>query len=126
MIVIRYEDKPLYPEWSKHVKEPRADEPAECTVEEVTLGENTIHFVDACVVPEIQSLTEQGITTVCSCCGHGSDGDAYIRVTADSIEKMEALGYEPYEMHDCMIFPDDSKAFRAKTVKCKLQKEGDT
>lgn len=72
-----------------------------------------IPLLDRCIVPELKALWAQGIETICSCCGHGNDERSYIRVPAEEAGKMLALGYEPYEMHACEIWPG-AVAFRAK------------
>lgn len=72
--------------------------------------------IEWCVSPELLELWQQGIQTVCSCCGHGKDEESYIRVRDEYADAMRALGYERYEPHECVIYRN-SAAFRAKNVR---------
>lgn len=91
-----------------------------CSVSAFCMGKDHerlyhIHNLDNCVVKELYQLWGQGIETVCSCCGHGLDEKAFIRVKKASERQMLSLGYEPYEPHECPFHPGDP-AFRAKGV----------
>ena len=77
--------------------------------------------IERCVAQELSDLWKEGIETVCSCCGHGRDEKAYIRVKAECAEKMEALGYQKFSMHKC-LFHENTVAFRAKHVHEERQK----
>jgi len=72
--------------------------------------------IEWCVSSELLELWQRGIQTVCSCCGHGNDERAYIRVKAEYAGAMRELGYEPWEPHRCVIHTD-TVAFRAKYVR---------
>ena len=80
-----------------------------------------IHGIDRCVLPELQKLWSEGISTYCSCCGHGNDDKAFIRVGAEYAERMAELGYERYEPHDCLVHKN-TVAYRAKFVKQEREK----
>lgn len=71
--------------------------------------------LDHCIVPELRALWDKGVETLCSCCGHGQDEKAFIRVRAESAPIMDALGYERYEPHECDFYPG-APAYRAKGV----------
>lgn len=80
-----------------------------------------LHGIDRCILPELQKLWDEGISTFCSCCGHGNDEKAFIRVGAEYADKMAELGYEPYEPHACLIH-SNTLAYRAKSVKREREK----
>lgn len=97
---------------------PDACEDLSCTVSAMAIFGGTLNRItclDRCVVPELLALWEKGIETVCSCCGHGDDSEAYIRVKGEYAPLMLEMGYEPYEQHTC-YFHKNSVSFRAKTV----------
>ena len=71
--------------------------------------------IDHCISDELHKLWEAGIETVCSCCGHGDDSRAFIRVKREYADRMLAMGYEPYEPHECLYHPGDP-AYHAKDV----------
>lgn len=75
-----------------------------------------ITCLEHCIIPELKMLWDAGIKTFCSCCGHGNDDVAYIRVDAGSAGKMLAMGYEPFERHACPLYTD-TVSFRAKGIK---------
>lgn len=56
-------------------------------------GNRDIQGVDACLKPELNGLWDRGIRTVCSCCGHGDAGEAFIVVVPEDRQKMIDLGY---------------------------------
>lgn len=89
-----------------------------CTASAIALLGDTISRItclDRCIVPELQMLWAKGIETVCSCCGHGDDNEAYIRVKSEYVPLMLKMGYEPYERHTCYFYKN-TVSFRAKTV----------
>lgn len=88
----------------------------ECTVSLTVPGGEQAYCIDSCIVQDLKYLWEHGIKTVCSCCGHGDDNRAYVRVASYDSDKMEQLGYEPYEPHECVMW-NNSKSYRAKYVK---------
>ena len=75
----------------------------------------THECVDSCVSKDLHKLWEAGIETVCSCCRHGNDERAFIRVKREYADQMLAMGYEPFEPHECLYHPGDP-AFRAREV----------
>lgn len=77
--------------------------------------------IDHCVSEELHHLWEAGIETVCSCCGHGDDSRAFIRVKKEYAGKMLEMGYEPYEPHECLYHPGDP-AYHAKGVTSEREK----
>lgn len=87
----------------------------ECATRVVVPGGEVAHEMEACIVDELKDLWKQGVRTVCSCCGHGDDRMAYIRVDAPSAPKMEALGYVQTELHKC-LFHAGSVAFHPKYI----------
>lgn len=92
-----------------------------CEVPECTISFGNMLCLDRCVLPELKTLWELGVKTVCSCCGHGKDHEAYIRVDKNSAQTMLDLGYEFYEPHECSFYTD-SVSFRAKHVKSEREK----
>ena len=80
-----------------------------------------VMHIERCIAPELQALWDRGIETVCSCCGHGADEKAYIRVPDRFAETMEALGYQRLEMHKC-LFHEGTTAFQAQHVHEERQK----
>lgn len=99
------------------VRIPDTCEVLECSAEALCKTEQggvaLVMGIDRCVLPELQRLWAQGIRTVCSCCGHGDASRAYIRVDGRDAEKMLALGYEPFEPHECVMH-ENTASFRAK------------
>ncbi len=62
--------------------------------------------IDKCLLPEILDLWEHGIKTTGCCCGHGN-GEPYIGVDSDDIQKMKDLGYM-VRYNECRIEDEDS------------------
>lgn len=62
---------------------------------EVSIQLNVI--VDRCLADELLDLNARGITTTCSCCGHGGKRPAHIIVDEPDIPKMLELGYKMHE-----------------------------
>lgn len=48
--------------------------------------------IDACLVSEVVTLWQEGVTTIESCCGHNK-ARSYIAVTRGSVDKMLDMGY---------------------------------
>ena len=87
-----------------------------CTTPVLDPDGELIRNADWCVVPELMALWAKGIRTVCSCCGHGEDENAYIRVRAEDADSMLAMGYEPFQTHECFIH-ENTASFRARHVR---------
>ena len=103
---------------------PDTCEDISCHTSAIIISENQlvrITNIDRCVLPELKELWALGIETTCSCCGHGDNEKAYIRVKNEYMTKMLDLGYEPYEMHACE-FHKNTTAFRAKHIDEERQK----
>ena len=69
-------------------------------------------MIDRCLLPELRAMWEQGIQTVCCCCGHG-ETEAYIRVKGEYAGTMREMGYEECEHHACVMY-EGTAAFRPK------------
>lgn len=86
-----------------------------CTTPVIDPEGRLIECADWCILPELARAWGRGVHTVCSCCGHGQDDRAYIRVRAEDAQTMRDMGYEEFEPHPCPIHPG-TMAFRAKLV----------
>lgn len=68
--------------------------------------------IDRCILPELEELWDNGIETMCSCCGHGEPEMAWIVVGDKYYQHMIDLGYQErlpqYDYCSCGVF------FRAK------------
>ncbi len=53
--------------------------------------------IDLCIVSEIRSLWNLGITTYGSCCGHGR-GTGMVNVDEKDVDRMVEMGYEYYDV----------------------------
>lgn len=48
---------------------------------------------DKCIVDDLKAIWAEGVRTVCSCCGHGDEGAAFVCVVDEDADKMRELGY---------------------------------
>ena len=109
--------------YNREVTDAYSCEIPECSAKAEAPGGEVLETCDYCIVPELKKLWEHGIRTLCSCCGHGNETRASIRVDAASAKKMDALGYERYEPHKCIFHPG-SVSFRSMDIGEEMAKGG--
>ena len=49
--------------------------------------------LDKCIADTVRAVWAAGVRTVCSCCGHGNKGAAFVCVVEDDADKMRDMGY---------------------------------